>query len=655
VLSLGRDTLRDFESASSREWLVTNGIGGYAAGTVTGQLSRRYHGLLIAALQPPLGRKLLVAKLDETAAYDGQSYPLHTNQWRGDVVDPAGFVHLDRFYLDGAVPVWEFVCADALIEKRIWMEPGRNTTYVRYRARRASGPVTLTLKALVNDRDHHGRTVAGGRSMTIEPLPGGLRVRPQGGADPPFYLLSREARVTALHDWYQNFYLAVEAYRGQENTEDHLMAGIFQATLAPEQSLIMVLSTEPQPDLDGAAALARRQAHEARLLEIACNPAEPVVTQLVLAADQFIVSRPTPIGPEGRSVIAGYPWFGDWGRDTMIALPGLTLATNRLDEAATILRTYAHFVDRGMIPNRFPDEGEEPEYNTADATLWYVEAVRAYHAATDDDDLLGDLYPVLEDIVAWHRHGTRYNIHVDPADGLLYAGEPGVQLTWMDAKVGDWVVTPRMGKPVELSALWYNAARAMAEFARLLGKPAGEYDALADQAQAGFERFWYLAGGYCYDVIDSPDGEDDASLRPNQILAVSLAHSPLPAARRQAVVDVCARRLLTPHGLRSLAADDPAYKGGYGGDIHRRDAAYHQGTIWAWLIGPFARAHLRVYGDPAATRGYLTSLVRHLADHGVGSISEIFDGDPPFTPRGCFAQAWSVAELLRAWLATEAG
>jgi predicted glycogen debranching enzyme len=655
VLSLGRDILRDFASASSREWLAANGIGGYAAGTVTGQLSRRYHGLLIAALQPPLGRTLLVAKLDETAAYDGQSYPLHTNEWRGDVVDPAGFVHIDRFYLDGAVPVWEFACADALIEKRIWMEPGRNTTYVRYQVRRASGPVTLTLKALVNSRDHHSRTLAGGNSMTIEPLPAGLRVRPQGGAAPPFYLLSGEAQVTALHDWYQNFYLAVEAYRGLEHAEDHLMAGIFQATLAPEQSLTMVLSTEPEPDLDGAAALARRQAHEARLLEIACNPAEPVVAQLVLAADQFIVSRPTPIGPEGRSVIAGYPWFGDWGRDTMIALPGLTLATNRLDEAATILRTYAHFVDQGMIPNRFPDEGEEPEYNTADATLWYLEAVRAYHAATDDDDLLGDLYPVLEEIVAWHRRGTRYGIRVDPADGLLAAGEPGVQLTWMDAKVGDWVVTPRMGKPVELSALWYNAARAMAEFARLLGKPADEYDALADQTQAGFERFWYVAGGYCYDVIDSPDGEDDASLRPNQLLAVSLTHSPLPAARQQAVVDVCTRRLLTPHGLRSLAADDPAYKGGYGGDIQRRDTAYHQGTVWAWLIGPFAQAHLRVHGQPAATRAYLTSLMRHLADHGVGSISEIFDGDPPFTPRGCIAQAWSVAELLRAWLATDAG
>ncbi len=389
-------------------------------------------------------------------------------------------------------------------------------------------------------------------------------------------------------------------------------------------------------------------------MTISVKPAPTVTERLVLAADQFIVRRSLPDDPDGRSVIAGYPWFGDWGRDTMISLPGLTLVTGRHDVAARVLRTFARFVDRGMLPNRFPDEGETPEYNTVDATLWYFEAIRAYHAATDDDGLLGDLFPVLQEIVEWHRRGTRYHIQVDPDDGLLYAGEPGVQLTWMDAKVGDWVVTPRIGKPVEINALWYNALRSMADFARRLGEPLSPYEALAEQTVTGFARFWNQDTGYCYDVIHGPDG-DDPALRPNQLFAVSLPHSPLSPSQQRAVVDVCARRLLTSHGLRSLARDDPAYIGHYGGDRRQRDAAYHQGTVWSWLIGPFVTAYLRVYDDRERARSFLQPFIHHLVDHGVGSISEIFDGDAPFAPRGCIAQAWSVGEVLRAWSAVGDG
>jgi len=379
---------------------------------------------------------------------------------------------------------------------------------------------------------------------------------------------------------------------------------------------------------------------------------------LVLAADQFVVQRALPGSGEGgsatggRSIIAGYPWFSDWGRDTMISLPGLVLTAGRPEVAARILRTFAQYVSEGMLPNRFPDTGDEPEYNTVDATLWYFEAVRAYHAATGDETLLRDLFPVLREIVAWHQRGTRYQIRLDPADGLLYAGEEGAQLTWMDAKVGEWVVTPRIGKPVEINALWYNALRAMAGFARRLGRPAADYEALANQVLAGFSRFWNEEAGCCYDVLDGPDG-DDASLRPNQLFAVSLPHSPLDAEQQRAVVDVCARHLLTGYGLRSLAPHDPAYNGHYGGDRRQRDGAYHQGTVWGWLIGPFVAAHLRVYGDPAVARSFLQPLLRHLDDHCVGSLSEIFDGQPPFRPRGCFAQAWTVAEVLRAWQLTE--
>jgi predicted glycogen debranching enzyme len=372
----------------------------------------------------------------------------------------------------------------------------------------------------------------------------------------------------------------------------------------------------------------------------------------VLAADQFIVSRSSPDEPSGKTIIAGYPWFSDWGRDTMISLPGLTLATGRPEIARSILRTFARHVDQGMIPNRFPDQGEVPEYNTVDATLWYFEAVRAYYGITEDNDLIQELFPVLADIIDWHCRGTRYNIHLDPADGLLYAGEPGVQLTWMDAKVGDWVVTPRIGKPVEVNALWYNALRTMAKLARRVGKPHQEYEAIADRAQARFARFWSPKLGYCYDVLDGPNG-DDASLRPNQIFAVSLPESPLNAAQQRGVVDVCARSLLTSHGLRSLAPDDPQYQGRYGGNQTQRDGAYHQGTVWGWLIGSFVLAHLRVYNNPAKAREFLEPMENHLYTHGVGSLSEIFDGDAPMTPNGCIAQAWTVAELLRAWLATE--
>jgi predicted glycogen debranching enzyme len=420
--------------------------------------------------------------------------------------------------------------------------------------------------------------------------------------------------------------------------------------------LTLVASTEPNPSLDGAAALEARQHYEQQvLLQSSITVDTPAwVAQLVLAANQFMVRRPTADDPQGQTIIAGYHWFGDWGRDTMISLPGLTLMTGQTDVAARILRTFARFVDQGMLPNRFPDDAEQPEYNTVDAALWYIEAVRAYHAATADDALLRDLFPVLEDIIAWYRNGTRYNIRVDGSDGLLAAGEAGVQLTWMDAKVEEWVVTPRTGKPIEVNALWYHALCTMAEVAHHLGQPAdvaAAYEDAAEQVRKSFGRFWNEAAGYCYDVLDGPDGHDDA-LRPNQVLAVALPHTPLSAEQQRAVVNICAHRLLTSHGLRSLSPDHPDYVGSYGGDPRQRDSSYHQGTVWAWLIGPFINAHLHVYGDPALAQSYLRPLAQNLTDHGVGSISEIFDGEPPFTPRGCIAQAWSVAEVLRAWALT---
>ncbi|MBP6469060.1 MAG: amylo-alpha-1,6-glucosidase [Chloroflexi bacterium] len=659
MFDFGREICGKLTIAETREWLVTNGIGGFASGTIAGHLTRRYHGLLMAALKPPLGRTLLMAKLDETAEYDGiypesgRFYPLYNNRWGNGVSEPGGFRYLNRFHLEGTTPVWTFAIANALLEKRIWMQPGANTTYIQYTLTRATGPLTLEIKAFANHRDYHSTTIMDQWDAEVFPVNNGVTIQ----IDPdvaPFYLLSASGDIQPQGDWYEDFFLSIEEYRGQNDVQDdHFYAALLRKTLQPGESWTMVASTSEAPNLDGQVAYAERQAYEQTLLDHAgVTAVASPIHHLYLAADQFIVKRPTQRDPNGRSLIAGYHWFSDWGRDTMIALPGLTLNTGRPEIAANILRTYAQFVDQGMIPNRFPDAGEHPEYNTVDATLWYIEAIRAYYQATNDQELLRELFPVLEEIIRWHRRGTRYNIAMDTADGLLYAGEEGIQLTWMDAKIGNWVVTDRIGKPVEISALWYNALMAMTEFAQALGHNPDEYAALAQQVKTGFQRFWNPKMGYCYDIIDGPDGPD-GKLRPNQLFAISLPYSPLTPEQQRSVVDACSRHLLTAHGLRSLSPDDDDYIGSYGGDQLKRDGAYHQGTVWAWLIGPFVTAHLRVYNDTAVARSFLRPLIQHMADHGVGSISEIFDGDPPFTPRGCIAQAWSVAEVLRAWQLTE--
>jgi predicted glycogen debranching enzyme len=650
MVEFGREICRRLEIAETREWLVTNGIGGYAMGTVAGLLTRRYHGLLIAALDPPLGRTLLLAKLDEDVKYGGQLLKLYTNRWADGTLETEGVRYLERFHLEGTTPVWSYTFSDALLEKRIWMQPGANTTYVQYRLRRGSGPLEIYDKAMVNYRGYQQTTILNDWQPRIDVVAEGLRITMFEGAR-PLYLLTRSGQAWKDYTWYEDYFLSVEEFRGENDVvEDHVHVGVLGATLHPGDSFTIVASADPAPELDGELAYGMRTEHERRLLAQAASVPHPVRPRLVLAADQFIVRRATPDDPQGQTVIAGYPWFTDWGRDTMISIPGLTLCTGRPEIAARLLRTYAQFVDKGMLPNRFTDEQKAPEYNTVDATLWYFEAVRAYQEATGDDELVRDLFPTLEEIINRYRDGTRYNIGRDEDDGLIYAGEKGVQLTWMDAKVDEWVVTPRTGKAVEVNALWYNALRIMGALAPLVDGDADRYETLAKQARRGFARFWNEALGYCYDVLDGPDGHDDA-LRPNQIFAVSLPHSPLDEKQQKAVVDVCARHLLTSYGLRTLAPEHAAYQGAYGGDREQRDGAYHQGTVWAWLMGPFITAHLRVYEDGDRARSYLKPLLQHLVDHGVGSVSEIFDGDPPFHPRGCTAQAWSVAELIRAWRA----
>ncbi|HLK04385.1 MAG TPA: amylo-alpha-1,6-glucosidase [Candidatus Acidoferrum sp.] len=656
IVNFDRSVCNDFAAASAREWLVTNAIGGFASGTISGASTRRYHGLLVAALQPPVGRTQLVAALDEVVSYAGAEYELATHEWASGAIAPQGLQFIESFRLDGTIPTWTYAFGDIRLEKRIWMRQRENTTYVRYTLLSASAPLQFQAKALVNYRDFHGATHAGDWRMRIEPALHGLRVIAYDGAV-PFYLQSMEAFVEPQHVWYRDCFWRAERDRGLEDREDHLFAARFTATLEPGQSATIVFTTEENTLLDGASAFSEQIAHDAGVLDTFSNffandnrtslPAS--LRQLALASDQFLVKRAIPGEPDGHSVIAGYHWFGDWGRDTMIALPGLTLATGRPEFARQILLAFSRFVDAGMLPNNFPDAGGKPEYNTIDASLWYFEAIRQYVDATRDLATLQKLFPVLAAMIEAHVAGTRYDIHVDPADGLLYGGAPGVQLTWMDAKIGDWVVTPRTGKPVEINALWINALESMAQFARLVKLPASRYESLAAAAKSSFAKFWNANRNCLYDVIDSPGIGNDASLRPNQILAVSLPGTPLSPDQQKAVVDICQAELLTPFGLRSLGRHESGYIAHFRGGPRDRDAAYHQGTVWGWPLGSFALAHYRVYQNKSDALRFLEPLSQSITRYGLGTLAEVFDAETPFTPRGCIAQAWTVAELLRAW------
>jgi predicted glycogen debranching enzyme len=660
AIRLGPALCADLMAAEQREWLVTNGIGGFASGTVAGSATRRYHGLLIAALDPPAKRTLLVGGIDEILHIGGEAHEFATHRWLSGAIAPEGYRRIREFRLEGTIPVWSYQAGNAVLEKRVWMRHGENTSMVQYTLLGPPSPAELELKALVNYRDFHSATHAGSPPnewrMLVEPVENGLRVTAFDGAT-PFYLKSKDAIAGLQHVWYRDVFFALERERGLDDHEDQIFAAVFRTRVEPGQSITLVFSTDPDATLDGDGALNDELIRQAAvlkagkaLLKLATNPqTSSRISQLALAADQFITARPLPLEPDGKTIIAGYHWFGDWGRDTMIALPGLTLVTGRPEITRQILLAISRFADRGMLPNHFPDSGGVPEYNTIDATLWYFEAIRQYFAATNDNAMLKKLFPVLTEIVEAHLSGTRYNIHIDPDDGLLYGGGPGAQLTWMDAKIGDWVVTPRTGKPVEINALWINALESVMVLAEALGQSFAKYASLLQRAKASFAKFWNPRRNFCFDLLDSPAIGNDAALRPNQIFAVSLAANLLTADQQKSVVDTCAAHLLTPFGLRSLAQEEPGYAGRYAGGVRERDAAYHQGTVWSWLLGPFALAHYRVYGDRAAALSFLDPLMKSLDAYGLGTLAEIYDGDPPHRPRGCIAQAWSLAELLRAW------
>ena len=654
-IRFGRAICGDLAQAERREWWLSNGLGAYASGTVAGTLTRRYHGLLIAPIEPPLGRRLLLAKAEATWLDGSQEIPLFSNRWGGGTMQPTGYVHLESFQLEGRMPVWRYAWGDQGLEQRIWLEPGAHTVYVAYRLTApADRELRLRVRLLVNARDHHLTTQPGDFSVALEQVGPQWRVAmPKGGT------LHLQTPGGVLHpdgEWFENFDLSLERERGLPDRDAHWSVGQALLALRADAWVGVTASLEPYTatvaSVDLAAAIQRFQDRDAALLERArpmLGDAPPDwIEQLTLAADSFLFARPVADVADGESVIAGYPWFGDWGRDTMIALPGLTLSTGRFDSARRILRTFARFVDQGLLPNVFPGAGETPAYNAVDAALWYFEAWRAYQAASADQAALVEVFPVLAAMIECYIRGTRYQIGQDATDGLLKAGEPGVQLTWMDAKAGDWVVTPRIGKPVEINALWYNALKIMAAFAEQLDRPVAGYAEVAAQVRHGFQRFIRPDGHGLYDVLDGPTGHDP-TVRPNQLFAVSLAHSPLDADLQRAVVRECGQTLLTSYGLRSLLPAHPNYHPHYCGDVWQRDGGYHQGAVWAWLLGHYVWADYRMSGDAAAAQARLSPIRDHLLDGGLGTVSEIFDGAPPHSPRGAPAQAWSVACVLEAW------
>ncbi|HEY6002131.1 MAG TPA: amylo-alpha-1,6-glucosidase [Anaeromyxobacter sp.] len=639
---VGREACQDYARSSRLEWLETNGLGGFAMGTVSGAPTRRYHGLLVAALRPPVERHLLVAGLHEAIVSGGEEHPLFVTQYPG-ALHPQGWRSIAEFRLD-PFPTWTFEAGGVRLEKRLLLVHGEDTALVRYRA---SGACRLRIGVFVAFRDHHALTHRNpGLDGAAREDGSSIRLRPYAGL-PELRIHHGGARVERGGDWYLNVEYQRELERGLDFREDLWRACTLEVDLPTGgETFLAATLGDRRVDAGEAAALERAERERRR------TPyADPLTARLSIAADQFLASR----SDGSTTVIAGYPWFTDWGRDTMISVPGLLVARGRLEEARDVVRGFLRHLDRGLVPNRFPDVGSAPEYDTVDATLWLFQAVHAIERASPDVGFLAEVHPALREILSWHVRGTHHGIRVDPADGLLVAGDAGTQLTWMDARVGERVVTPRHGKPVEVNALWYNALRLAERWAGALGhrEEAAAHAAMAERAAAAFDAaFWDAERGHLADVI-RPDGVD-RRLRPNQLLAASLPFPLLDPVRRRAVVSAAERALLTPLGLRTLAPGEPGYEPRYRGGPGERDGAYHQGVVWPWLVGPFVRARLAAFGRTRENldrcRAIVSSFASHLEDACLGQVSEILEAEEPYLPGGAPAQAWSVAALLETLL-----
>lgn len=651
------------------EWLVTNGLGGYSSSTVVGIVTRRYHALLVSSLPPPLGRMIMFNHLTEEVNVGDKKYLLNCEEMKQGHLNLEALKYLKSFYLENGLPVWIYDVNGIIIEKRIFMPYRQNTVFICYKLLEGAEDVTLKLYPALHFRSHEGDVNSGySDPYSMNAVEDKYEIRQKDLPPLRLALMGTQGSFTFEARHFTDIFFHIESARGYESIGQLWNPGYFQIHLFKGKETALVGSTESWQTMF-SLSLPQAQRAESDRRRLLYNQSKPYsdevfVAELIIAADQFIITpenrvedtvRAHAAGDEIRTVIAGYHWFTDWGRDTMISLEGLTLYTGRAQEARWILKTFSHYVKDGLIPNLFPEGKHSGLYNTADATLWFFHAVGRYVAATGDVLTLQELLPVLRLIIKKHLDGTRFGIHAAAEDYLIQQGAEGYQLTWMDAKVGDWIVTPRRGKTVEINALWYNALRYMELWHQQEGESdkAEHYGRIASYVQASFnKRFWIEDRHYLYDLVDGEKG-DDAAFRPNQIFAISLDFPVLDKKYWKDVLDQCHQKLLTPFGLRTLSIDHVDFKAKYMGDLRARDAAYHQGTVWPWLIGHFIDAWLKVYPDKKVeAHDFLKSFEMHISDSGIGTISEIFDAIEPYIPRGCMAQAWSVAEVLRSWIKT---
>jgi predicted glycogen debranching enzyme len=642
----GHEALQDVQWALDREYLLTNGLGGYSSSSILGCDTRRYHGLLVAALKPPLDRRVLLSHLDEILVLAGQRHSLSTVEYR-DGFFPGGYTLLEEFCLD-PLPMWRWRVGDVRLTKRLVMVHGQNCVLIQYAASGPLGDARLILSPFVAMRDFH-HLGHERRDLKADLSGAGIGFRLPIDEGRFLYIHATEGQAELGPIWYNRLHRRQEALRGQDHLEDVLRVGTLTVDLAVSPSVTVTANVSSSQDPVTFAEAREGELQRRRELIGLASPRDLREQALVIAADQFLVQRGQG-DDQPVSILAGYPWFADWGRDAMIALRGLCIETGRLDLACEVLSLFAGLVNEGMLPNRFEDSGDHVSYNSVDSALWFIQAAEALIRETRYRDFLRDtLWPAAVEIIDRYYRGTRFNIHAD-ADGLIVAGDPGTQLTWMDAKCGDTVFTPRWGKAVEINALWVSALHVAADWAHWLGLPPPDAVRHRKDITEAFRRvFWNPSLRCLYDCVNERGA--DATIRPNQLFAVSLPHAPITGEQGRHVVDMVRRKLLTPFGIRTLPQDDPNYHGRYVGNWFERDRAYHQGTVWAWLLGAYIDALMATAEVPSVARHEAQQLVDaalgNLDDGALGSINEIFDGDAPHTPRGCVAQAWSVAELLR--------
>jgi len=659
TLAVSVDVSKPIDELLAKQWLLSNGRGGYASSTVAGCNTSRYHGLLIGSLNPPAGRIMALANCLEQLIRNGRTYSITTLQF-ADRFAPAGFRFLSSFREDAGVH-FDYQCDDIRLTKSIYLPADSDSVLICYRFDSLAEPVDFVVRPFVGLRDFHLLQKSYARLYATE-TETGLLVRHDVAGSCELLLGCGGAEFVKDPQWWFNFLYTSDRERGQDFSEDLWTPGFFKVRIDTPREVVFRANFssrhEPGRVKDPDIEAVRDELNRRRAEIVATAGTDRTLAALFLAAEQFVVRRRTG-NEDSATILAGYPWFGDWGRDAFIALPGLLLAPKRHGPAKSVLATFAKAAEGGMIPNCFDDYSRTACFNSVDASLWFINAAFCYLEASNNTGWFSEtLLPVIQSIIEAYRRGTRFDIHAD-ADGLITAGDAGTQLTWMDAKYAGRAFTPRHGKPVEVNALWYNALMLVAGFLSRTNagdsRASGDIFSMAQKVRDSFYKlFWNQRLGYLNDCI-FPDGSPDATLRPNQIFAVSLPFSPLGHDKQKAVVEIVREKLLTPYGLRTLPPDDRRYKGIYTGPRRQRDEAYHQGTVWPWLMGAFVEAYLKVndFSQKSKTdaAGFIEPLLVHLTQQGcIGQVCEIFDGEPPHRPRGCFAQAWSVAELLRAYL-----